>query len=360
MHVEQLPDGDRVWIAGSYEHVKNLLADPRLTLNKRYARNGYEGFGLPPALDANLVNLDGPDHARLRRLVASAFTTRRVDALRDRVQAVANRLIDAFPCAGQVDLVSAYAEPLPVTVIGDLLGVPEDLGAELRSHTRNFYSPGKYGPPDLAATMTAIVTLLTELIHAKREQPADDLISAMIAARDGEDRLTENELLSLAFLILFAGYENSVHTISAAIARLLTHPNEASPIHTEPSPWGDALTPFVDDTLRRDQPLVTALRRFAVEDIEVDGHLIRTGDTVYPSIAAANDDPDADGPLLTFGHGPHYCLGASLARLEIRVAIWTLLNRLPDLRLAIPAEQLIWRFDHRQRALTALPVTFTA
>jgi cytochrome P450 len=360
VHVEELPDGDRVWIAGRCDDVKSLLADPRLSLNKRNARNGYEGFGLPPALDANLVNLDGADHARLRRLVASAFTARRVEAQRERVQAVAHRLIDAFPRTGQFDLIPAYAEPLPVTVIGDLLGVPEELGAELRTHTRAFYAPGRYGPPDLAATMKAIVALLTELIRIKREQPADDLVSAMIAARDGQDRLSEDELLSLAFLILFAGYENTVHAIGAAVARALTHPDQACAIRTAPQSEDAAATGFVEHVLRHEQPMVTALRRFAVDDVEIGGQVIRTGDTVYPSIAAANEDPDATGPHLTFGHGPHYCLGASLARLEIHTALWTLLHRLPDLALAHPTGHLAWRFDHRQHTLTALPVTVTA
>ena len=355
-----LPDGARVWVVSRYDDVKRLLAEPRLALDKRNSRSGYQGFGLPPALEANLLNLDGVDHARLRRLVTAAFTARRIDQLRDRVQATSNALIDTLPATGAVDLVADYAAPLPVATICDLLGVPADQGSMLRECTQVLLAPGKYGPGDLAATLGRIVALLTDLIAAKRAEPTDDLLTAMIAARDGQDRLSEEELLSLAFLVLFAGYENSVHLISAAAARTLAEPQLAAAIRAEPDPHTEPMNRVVEQFLRRDQPAATAMRRFPTEDIKVGDTVIPAGDTVLLAVAAANHDAAAEGSShLSFGHGPHYCLGAPLARLEARIAVWTLLHRLPDLTLAVPYADLPWKSDHRQHALTALPVTVT-
>ena len=352
-----LPDGARVWVVSRYDDVKRLLADPRLALDKRNSRSGYQGFGLPPALEANLLNLDGADHARLRRLVTAAFTARRIDQLRDRIQATSDTLIDALSASAAVDLVADYAAPLPVAVICDLLGVPADQGSMLRECTQVLLAPGKYGPGDLAATLGRILKLLTGLIAAKRAEPTDDLLTAMITARDGQDRLSEDELLSLAFLILFAGYENSVHLTSAALARAFAEPQLAAAIRAEPDPHTEPMNRVVEQFLRYDQPGITAIRRFPTEDVKVGDTLIPAGDTVLLAVAAANRDPAAEGSHLSFGHGPHYCLGAPLARLEARIAVWTLLHRLPDLALAVPYADLPWKSDHRQHALTALPVT---
>ena len=357
VHRATLPDGASVWIVSRHEDVKRLLADPGLALDKRHSRAGYQGFGLPAALDANLLNLDGADHARLRRLVTAAFTARRVDALRERIQATGDSLIDALPADGKADLVAAYAAPLPVAVICDLLGVPGEHGATLRECTQVLLAPGRFGPGDLAATVGRIISLLSSLIAAKRREPADDLLSAMIAARDGQDRLSEDELLSLAFLILFAGYENSVHLIAATSVRLLADRAQAAQIRAEPSAHTEQMGRIVEHFLRHDQPVTSAIRRFPTHDVRVGDTVIPAGDTVLLAIGAANQDPDADGHV-SFGHGPHYCLGAPLARLEARIAIWTLLRRLPDLALAVPSEQLRWKSDHRQRALTELPVTY--
>ncbi|MEY9863351.1 cytochrome P450 [Catenulispora sp. GAS73] len=373
VHCARLAGGERIWVVSRYEDVRNLLADPRLALNKKASQAGYEGFGLPPALEANLLNLDGEDHARLRRLVSSAFTARRVEGLRERIQGQADALIDVLidalvgdtgSSAGMADLVSAYAAPLPIAVICDLLGVPGEQGATLRGYTQVLLAPGEYGPEQVAGTMRGIIGLLSGLLAAKRDEPADDLLSAMIAARDGADRLSEDELLSLAFLILFAGYENSVHVISAAVARLLTDPAAADAVRAEPDPHTPGMTALVEEVLRRDQPGTTAIRRFPTEDVALgDGVVIPAGDTVLLSVSSANRDPQGAGSPgagaghVTFGHGVHYCLGAPLARLEVRIALWTLLARLPDLALAVPSEELVWRSSHRQRSLAALPVT---
>ena len=209
--------------------------------------------------------------------------------------------------------------------------------------------------------MGRIVALLGALIAAKRERPADDLLSAMIAARDGQDRLSEDELLSLAFLILFAGYENSVHLVSAAVARLLARPDDAAALRAEPNPHTDPMRRAVEGFLRSDQPGTTAIRRFPVRDVRVGDTVIPAGDTVLLAVDAANQGADdGSGGHLSFGRGPHYCLGAPLARLEARIAVWTLLNRVPDLALAVPYADLTWKNDHRQRALTELPVRYTA
>ena len=366
VHCTRLAGGERIWVVSRYDDVKNLLADPRMALNKKASAAGYEGFGLPPALDANLLNLDGEDHARLRRLVASGFTARRVEGLRERIQARADVLVDALAGNdGSTDLVAAYAAPLPIAVICDLLGVPGEQGATLRGYTQVLLAPGEYGPAELAATVRGIIGLLSGLLAAKRDEPADDLLSAMIAARDGSDRLSEDELLSLAFLILFAGYENSVHVISAATARLLADPTAAAAVRTEPDPHTPAMTALVEEVLRRDQPGTTAIRRFPTEDIKLgDDVVIPAGDTVLLSVSSANRDPrmaggNGAGPgtgHVSFGHGVHYCLGAPLARLEVRIALWTLLTRLPELALAVEPDELVWRASHRQRALAALPV----
>ena len=320
VHCARLAGGERIWVVSRYEDVRNLLADPRLALNKKASLAGYEGFGLPPALEANLLNLDGEDHARLRRLVSSAFTARRVEGLRGLIQARADALVDALvdaliyaPAApvdelsagvfeaGAADLVAAYAAPLPIAVICDLLGVPGEQGATLRGYTQVLLAPGEYGPAEAAGTMRGIIGLLSGLLAAKRDEPGDDLLSAMIAARDGADRLSEDELLSLAFLILFAGYENSVHVISAATARLLAGPAAedagAAAVRAEPNPHTPVMTALVEEILRRDQPGTAAIRRFPTEDIALgDGVVVPAGDTVLLSVSSANrDDGDGDG-----------------------------------------------------------------
>ena len=374
VHRAELPGGERVWVVSRYEDVRRLLADPRLALDKRMSRSGYRGFQLPPALDANLLNMDGADHARLRKLVVSAFTARRVSALDERIQMSSDTLIDAFPPDGSADLLDVYAAPLPVAVICDLLGVPGPDGAALRECTQVLLTPTKFAPADAAAAVGRIVHLLGGLIAARRtgsadDLPATDLLSAMIAARDGADRLSEDELLSLAFLILFAGDENSVHVITAATARLLVEPKRAAQVRAQNSPHTPQMQQFVEEFLRDDQPITNAIRRFPTEDVKIGGTVIPAGDIVYLAISAANRDAeaatrdtgnDAADAHVTFGRGPHYCLGAPLARLETRIALWNLFHRVPDLALAVPPSDLSWKSDHRQHALSALPITYSA
>jgi cytochrome P450 len=372
VHQAVKPSGGHVWVISRHTDVKALLSDPRMSIEARNSRHGYQGLGLPPALDAHLMNVDDEAHARLRRLVSTAFTSRRIEAQRERIQITVDRLIDDLRPNGHADLVAEFAAPIPVTVICDLLGIPETDGAAFQGYTRALMTPNDPNRPSTRELVGAMHACLLDLIARKRAEPADDLLTAMIMARDGEDRLTENELTSLAFLILWAGFETTVHLIANSIAALLTDSRLAEIVLAEPGPHTPRMSALVEELLRRDGPMLTAIRRFPLEDLHLGEATVPAGDTVLLALASANRDPhhhadpdeiDLDrqnSGHLGFGHGAHYCLGAPLARMETRMALWTVMHRLPNLAVTTSAQQLPWKPDHRQHALTALPVTFTA
>ncbi|WP_326612649.1 cytochrome P450 [Streptomyces scopuliridis] len=387
------PDGRPAWIVTRYEDVRQSLADPRLSLDKsRALPGGYQGFGLPPALDANLLNMDPPDHTRIRRFVARAFTARRIEELRGPVRRTADELLDALESGGResgtlesggrADLVASYAAPLPIVVICELLGVPPRDRRDFREWTDALIAPDPARPERMKAAIAAMLAFFTELLAHKRAEPGDDLLSALIAARDegeetggeaggeashgGGDRLSEDELMSLAFLILFAGYENTVQLIGNSVLALLRHPEQLAALRAEPGRTAAAVGEFV----RYEGPALLAIRRFAVEDLTIGGVTVPAGETVMLSLAAANRDPhrfadpdrldldrDTAGQV-ALGHGIHYCLGAPLARLETEIALNALLERFPRLALDVPYEELRWRPSIRARGLIALPVRF--
>ncbi|GAA4660911.1 cytochrome P450 [Streptomyces chumphonensis] len=361
-------DGKPAWLVTRYQDVRRALGDPRLALDRRHALPGnYTGFNLPPALDANLLNMDPPDHTRVRRLVARAFTPGRVEKLRDPVRTLAHTLLDAVEPLGRADLVAAYAAPLPITVICDLLGVPAADRPDFRTWTDTLITPDPARPEAAKRAVGAMLRFYTGLIADKRATPGDDLLSDLIAARDEDgDRLTEDELTSLAFLILFAGYENTVHLIGNSVLALLDHPDVLARLRSEPA----LLAPAVDEFARFDGPAPLAIRRFPVEDLDIGGVTVPAGETVLLSLASANRDParfeapdalrpDAAGAgHLALGHGVHYCLGAPLARMETETALAVLLERLPDLRLDVPRADLRHRPTIRARGLLTLPVTW--
>ncbi|MER5640599.1 cytochrome P450 [Kitasatospora sp. NPDC002227] len=361
------PDGLPVWLVTGYADVRRLLADPRLALDKAHAAPGnYQGLRLPPALDANLLNLDPPHHTRIRRLVSQAFTPARIAALRGPVERVAEQLLDAMAPLGRADLLTAYAAPLPITVICDLLGVPADDRHDFRAWTDTLITPDPACPQDAKAAVGAMLAFFTDLIGRKRREPADDLLSDLIAVREEGDRLSEDELTSLAFLILFAGYENTVHLIANAVLALLTHPEQLAALRADPSLVSGAVEEFA----RFDGPAPLAIRRFPRADVTIGGVTVPAGETVLLAIASANRDParfaDPDrldlrreaGGHLALGHGIHYCLGAPLARLETELALTALLRRFPALALDAPADDLRHRPALRARGLLALPVRY--
>ncbi|MFC4502363.1 MULTISPECIES: cytochrome P450 family protein [Streptomyces] len=360
-------DGLPAWLVTRYDDVRQALADPRLSLDKRNAKpGGYRGLALPPALDANLLNMDPPDHTRIRRLVSRAFTPRRTALLREPIRKTAHSLLDAIAADGRADLIASYAAPLPIAVICDLLGVAEDDRLDFRSWTDALVVPDPARPDRAKEAVRGLLAYFTRLLTDKRAAPADDLLSALIAVRDEEDRLSEDELMSLAFLILIAGYENTVHLIGNATLALLRHPGRLAELRADPGRLG----PAVEELARYDGPVPLAIRRFPTEDVVIGGVTVPAGETVLLSLAAAHRDPrrfsepdrldldrDATGHL-ALGHGIHYCVGAPLARTETEIALAVLLERFPRLALDVPPDALRWRPSMRTRGLLSLPVRY--
>ncbi|MFD7783723.1 cytochrome P450 [Streptomyces nojiriensis] len=364
------PTGEPAWLVTRYDDVRSALSDPRLSLDKTNAAEGsYRGLSLPPALDANLLNMDPPDHTRMRKLVSRAFTPRRVDALRAPIRRTADGLLDVLGAEGRTDLIAAYAAPLPITVICDLLGIPDDHRKDFRAWTDALIAPDPSRPQAAKQAVGAMLAFFTELIAHKRRHPADDLLSDLITVRDSDsdsdgDRLSEDELTSLAFLILGAGYENTVQLIGNAVHALLSHPEQLARLRKDPSKLPEA----VEELARYEGPALLAIRRFPTEDVTIGDVSVPAGETVLLSLSAANRDParfshpeqldvdrDASGHL-ALGHGIHYCLGAPLARAEVEIALAALLERFGSLALAEPEPR--WRPSLRARGLLELPVEY--
>jgi cytochrome P450 len=361
-HAVTSPDGQPMWLVTSYAAAREALADPRLSLDKRNSAGGYSGFSLPPMLDRNLLNMDPPDHTRVRALVSRAFTPRRVEQMTPGIQQAADSLLARLDGGGTTDLMPGYALELPLAVICDLLGVPAGGRGDFRSWTNTLVIPGPGDDPRKA--MGEMLAFLAALIRDKRAHPGDDLVSALVQARDGEDRLGEEELVSLVFLLLWAGYETTVDLIGNGLLAVLTDPGLREGLLS----GRHSLPGFVEEVLRFNGPAILSIRRFATRDTEIGGTAIPAGATVMISLAAANHDPARfkepgtiipdreDGAHLAFGHGIHHCLGAPLARAEGLIGIGTVLRRYPAARLAVPAGDLGWRPSIRTRGLQALPV----
>ncbi|WP_338146300.1 cytochrome P450 [Streptomyces boncukensis] len=380
-----LPSGVEAWLVTRYDDARRTLADPRLSKSPRHhserSAHGKGKVGIPGERSANLMthllNIDPPDHTRLRRLVSTAFTPRRVAAFAPRVQELADRLVDGFAGRGEADLIHAYAFPLPIYAICDLLGVPSEDQDDFRTWAgMMLHQPGS-PRGGVGRAVKRMRGYLAELIHRKRETLAaegggDDLISGLIRASDHGEHLTENEAAAMAFILLFAGFETTVNLIGNGTYTLLRHPAERARLQGAVAA-GDTgmLDAAVEELLRYDGPVELATWRFATEPLTVGGQRIAEGDPVLVVLAAADRDPERfadpdtldlarrDNQHLGYGHGIHYCLGAPLARLEGRTALATLLRRLPDLRLAADPEELRWRGGLIMRGLRTLPVEFT-
>jgi cytochrome P450 len=362
-----MPGGMPAWLVTGYAEARSALADPRLCKSP-------PGWRPDPGsvfafLDAHMLNSDPPDHGRLRRLVGKAFTARRVEQLRPRIMAITGGLLDAMPARGEVDLLASFAFPLPITVICELLGVPAADRDDFRVWSASIVS-STVRPEVFQTHATAMVRYFRELLAAKRREPAGDLLSALTGVREngqgdgGQDRLSENELVSMAFLLLVAGHETTVNLIGNGVLDLLANPAELDRLRTDPARLGGA----VEELLRRVNPVNVATPRFATETTELGGAAISPGEIVLVALSGANHDParypdpyrlntgrDTTGHM-AFGHGIHYCLGAPLARLEAEIAFGALLSRFASIRLAVPAGSLRWRPSALIHGLEVLPV----
>ncbi|RZQ65017.1 cytochrome P450 [Amycolatopsis suaedae] len=335
------PDGQSLWLVTSEPEVRAGLADPRLTSNRQLVRNGQ----VPPILHVNQRGRDGEDHARLRKLVASAFGTGKVAALRERVVGYAEELTDGM--TGTVDLVAEFAAPLPTAVICELLGVPDDHRSDFADWTSTMI--GSTDPARVRDAVASLHRFVVNLIEVRRAEPGDDVLSAWIAARSPDGAgLTDNELLSMAVLTMAAGIENVTHVLSHGILLMIRDPQLR------------VGSDLVEQLIRFTAPTVVSIRRFATADVEIGGVTVPEGDTVLLVLTSVDRDPAAlaepPSPHLGFGHGPHHCLGIHLAKTELEVAFETLRGRFPRLELAVPEAELVWRRSFRCHALRALPV----
>jgi cytochrome P450 len=375
VHEVTLADGHPAWLVVRYDEALAALNDARFSKDMHAAMAADAGVvaeGLPgPAFARHMLSVDPPHHTRLRRLVSGAFSPRRIEELRPRVEATIDDLLDEIADEGPdstVDLVSAFAFPLPFTVICELLGVPEPdrdpLGRGLTALLVPTTTPDEYAKAKEASDQ--VVAMLTALVETKQRAPGDDLVSALISARDGDERLDNQELLSTIFQLIVAGHDTTASLIGNSVVALLDNPDQLDDLRRDPT----KLAAAVEELLRYDAPVPHSTFRYAIAPVELGTVTIPAGAQVIISLAAANRDanhytsPDQldldrhEIRHLAFGHGIHHCLGAVLARMEGQLALGTLLRRFPDIRLAVPVDELHWAHGDGLvlRGLSELPV----
>ncbi|GAB3972475.1 cytochrome P450 [Actinoallomurus acanthiterrae] len=362
--------GVPVWLITGYAEAREALTHPDVIKGK--GGDGPHRDAVPAelaaAMDHHLLGADPPDHTRLRRLVSAAFTRRRIDGLEPDIRLIVDALLDDVSAAGEhgapVDLLAAFGNPIPLTVISELLGVPADRRGDFQEWTKVAINGSVHPAETFVAAATSLISYIRELIDQKRADPSDDLISALVAVSADGDRLSENELTSMVFLLLVAGYETTAHLICGGMQTLLTHPDQLELVRAEP----DRLPAVVEELLRFNGPAQVATPYRTAAPVRIGGVTIPAGEVVLPALLAADRDPrqfpDPEGldvtrrpaSHLAFGHGIHHCLGAPLARLEARIALGALIDRFPKLRLAVPPEELTLQAGLLINGLTALPV----
>jgi cytochrome P450 PksS len=359
------------WLIARYDDALAVLRDPRFLKSPSITEGAGSGLlrWMPAtlrALSRNMLDLDEPDHRRLRELVQKAFTPAMVDGMRERVTAVCDSLLDRLEIADRPDLIRDYALPLPVTIIAEMLGVPEHQRRDFQRWSSAIVAADASTLHLLRAIPSSLAFLrfLRKLVRRKRIDPGGDLLSRLTQVEEAGDHLSEDELLSMAFLLLIAGHETTVNLIGNGMLALLEHPAELARLRDDPR----LLRSAVEEMLRFSNPVPMATERYTREDVVMSGVRIPRGSLVFVLLASANRDPsafsDADSfdiarepnRHLAFGFGTHFCLGAPLARAEGQIAIARLLQRFASLSLAVPSTKLKWRRGLILRGLDALPV----
>ncbi|GLW46511.1 cytochrome P450 [Streptomyces sp. NBRC 14336] len=363
----ELPDGVPAWAVSSPELLKRLLTDPRVSKDPRRHWPRWINGEIAPEWPLftwvavqNMFTAYGGEHKRLRSLVSKAFTARRTAALRPRIEEITAGLLDRIEEAGRdgrvVDLREEFCYPLPIGVISELFGLPEEQGAELRAVVDGVFRTSATAE-EVTDNYARLYAALGELVAHKRRSPGDDLTSALIAARDddGDRRLSEQELLDTLVLMVSAGHETTVNLIDNAIHLLLTHPDQLTRVRDSRVGWEDV----VEEALRVEAPVASLPLRYAVEDLKMsefggpDGLVIAKGEAILAAYAAAGRHPDkygadadrfdvtrVDKEHLAFGYGVHFCLGAPLGRLEANIALRALFGRFPQVRFAVSEGEL--------------------
>ncbi|MFD9424336.1 MULTISPECIES: cytochrome P450 [unclassified Streptomyces] len=357
----QMPYGEPAWLVTRYADARLVLGDQRFSRAAGAAHD--EPRQSEGRRDSGILSMDPPGHTRLRSLVAKAFTVRQIEKLRPQVKELTASLLDGMEAAGPpADLVDGFALPLPVAVICRMLGVPEADRPRFRVWSDNALSTSSLTAAEFDASREELRAYMGELINLHREDPQDDLMTALIEARDGGERLTELELIDLCVAILVAGHETTASQIPNFVLTLLDHPDQMDQLRAHPE-----LIPGAVEELLRFVPLGSGAGqpRYATEDVEVGGTLVRAGSPVLVAVGAANRDAlrfTAPGVLdvsregnqhLGFGHGVHHCLGAPLARLELQEALGALLTRFPGLK---PAGDVTWKTELLVRGPRVMPI----
>ena len=368
-----LPSRQVAWLVTRYDDVLAVLKDERFAKDRfnamppgRRAKMPWVPNLLKP-LARNMLDLDAPDHTRLRALVHKAFAPRLIERLRERIQTLCDDLLTAVQHNGRLELIREYALPLPATIIAELLGVPLQDRAKFQSWSNSIVSVSSSG--DLLRALPQVwlfMRYLRTLFKQRRANPRDDLVTALVQAEEAGDILSEDELLAMVVLLLIAGHETTVNLISSGTLALLAHPEQLNLLRQNPA----LIKPAIEELLRYTSPVAMATERFAREDITIGGMTIPRGEQVLAVLGSANRDerqfanPDIlditrePNRHLAFGQGVHFCLGAPLARLEGQIAVNTLLRRIPNLRLTSAPESLRWRKGLFLHGLEQLPLVF--